>query len=212
MDSRSAGLTSSEPAKHAAPADGAVKPLADVFAAKAAFLGATAHRATDEAAAAALVRREAPAAELTRGVVERFPAFVQACGGAPPATVPPGPDVVSAGELAVAETGSVLVCEATTDRGACLLADRLWLLVRADQVVPTLDAALARMAELARTGTPYGTFMSGPSRTADIERAVTVGVHGPRALEIVLVGQAGGAGAADTSATIPSAHSEGAVA
>ena len=91
------------------------------------------------------------------------------------------------GLFAVAETGSVAVALSRDERGRCLLAERLWLLVPADQVVPTLDVALERIAALVRSGRPYVTLMTGPSRTADIERALTVGVHGPRELHVVLV-------------------------
>jgi L-lactate dehydrogenase complex protein LldG len=97
-------------------------------------------------------------------------------------------DVVARGLFAVAETGSVLVREENATRGACMLAERLWLLVPADAIVPTLDEAMARIAGLVRAGAPYVTLMSGPSRTADIERTLTIGVHGPRALTIVVVG------------------------
>ena len=91
------------------------------------------------------------------------------------------------GLFAVAETGSVAVALSRDERGRCLLAERLWLLVPADQVVPTLDLALERIDALVRSGRPYVTLMTGPSRTADIERALTVGVHGPRELHVVLV-------------------------
>jgi len=36
------------------------------------------------------------------------------------------------------------------------------------------------------------TLITGPSRSSDIERIVTVGVHGPLRLHILLVGQANG--------------------
>ena len=91
------------------------------------------------------------------------------------------------GLFAVAETGSVAVALPRDERGRCLLADRLWLLVSADELVPTLDVALDRINALVRAGRPYVTLMTGPSRTADIERALTVGVHGPRELHVVLV-------------------------
>ena len=89
--------------------------------------------------------------------------------------------------FAVAETGSVAISLAREERGRCLLAERLWLLVPAEDLAPTLDVALQRIAALVASGRPYVTLMTGPSRTADIERALTVGVHGPRELHVILV-------------------------
>jgi L-lactate dehydrogenase complex protein LldG len=97
-------------------------------------------------------------------------------------------DHVAEALFAVAETGSVAVALPRAERGAALLSERLWLLVPADELVPTLDEALARVDALVRAGGAYVTLMTGPSRTADIERALTVGVHGPRELHVVLVG------------------------
>ena len=97
------------------------------------------------------------------------------------------PNVVACAEFAVAETGSVALIDSNAERAACFLAERLWLLVPAQAIVPTLDVAVDRLAARARMGTPYATLVSGPSRTADIERTLTIGVHGPRALTIVVV-------------------------
>ncbi len=97
-------------------------------------------------------------------------------------------DRIAAGLFAVAETGSVAVALPRAERGAALLSERLWLLVPASELVATLDEALARVDALVRDGQAYVTLMTGPSRTADIERALTVGVHGPGELHVVLVG------------------------
>ncbi|HEV2249425.1 MAG TPA: LUD domain-containing protein [Candidatus Limnocylindria bacterium] len=97
-------------------------------------------------------------------------------------------DRVADALFAVAETGSVAVALPRAERGQALLSERLWLLVPAAEIVATLDQALARIDALVRAGRPYVTLMTGPSRTADIERALTVGVHGPRELHVVLVG------------------------
>jgi L-lactate dehydrogenase complex protein LldG len=157
------------------------------FAAKAEVLGAVVQSAADEAAAAELIARGAPPA-ATRSLTERFPAVAARCTPAAGAD-PVAAEVVAGGVFAVAETGSVLVCEPNRDRGACLLAERLWLLVRDDQIVPTVDRAFERLAELIREGAPHAILMTGPSRSADIERTLTVGVHGPRELMIVVVGE-----------------------
>jgi L-lactate dehydrogenase complex protein LldG len=161
------------------------------FVAKAEGQGASVRHVADDDAAVALLADVGSGLACTRSVVERFPRV-----GEHRATTmgagQPAPDVVAAGILAVAETGSVLLHESRADRGACFLADRLWLLVRADRVVPTLDAASERVATLVRAGARYLTLMSGPSRTADIERVLTIGVHGPRELTIVVIGESSG--------------------
>ena len=97
-------------------------------------------------------------------------------------------DRIVTGLFAVAETGSVAVALPRAERGEALLSERLWLLVPGGELVATLDEAVERIDTLVRDGRPYVTLMTGPSRTADIERALTVGVHGPRELHVVLFG------------------------
>ena len=163
------------------------------FSSKAEILGAVVERAATESEAAELVAREQEAPAGTRGLAERFPDVAARCEPIPGQN-DAAAEVVAVGVLAVAESGSVLVCESAPDRGACFLAEHLWLLVPANQVVPTLDAALERLAGLVRNGTSHATFMSGPSRTADIERILTIGVHGPSRLTVVAVGDEHGEG------------------
>lgn len=98
-------------------------------------------------------------------------------------------DVVAAGRLGVAETGSVLVWESRADRAACYLAERLWLVLPAAEIVESLEEALVHIHHaITGEGVRYLTLMTGPSRTADIERTLTIGVHGPRELHVILVG------------------------
>jgi L-lactate dehydrogenase complex protein LldG len=166
-----------------------VSAFLDQFARKAEAIGATVHPVRDDQAAAELVTTSAPGATFTQSLAERFPGLAVQLGAGPVTREPIAPEVVGTAYLAIAETGSVLVGEAIdADRGACFLADRLWIVVSADSLVPTLDIALERIRTLIREGRHYVTLMSGPSRTADIERMLTIGVHGPRALSIVVVG------------------------
>ncbi len=156
------------------------------FAAKAIALGAAFERAPDGAGAIRLLAERAPAARATPGLSERFASVAGALE--PIDTDEPAAEVVAFGRFAIAETGSVALGETRDGRRACFLSERLWLLVPAEEIVPALDDGLDRLADLVSGGSHYVTLMSGPSRTADIERTLTIGVHGPAALTILVVG------------------------
>ncbi len=112
-----------------------------------------------------------------------------------PGTEDPGADVadvpvaIVGGVLAVAETGSVLVTEhELRDRVVTMLCKRLLQVVAATDVVGRLEDAAEWLAP--RGGQAgFASLMTGPSRTADIERSLTIGVQGPDEVDVlVLVG------------------------
>ena len=90
--------------------------------------------------------------------------------------------------LAVAETGSVLLIEpAPIDRAVSLLTKHLIVAVAADDIVEHLSDGFAWLATQPRAAA-YATFVTGPSRTADIERSLTIGVQGPRRMTVAVIG------------------------
>jgi L-lactate dehydrogenase complex protein LldG len=94
---------------------------------------------------------------------------------------------IARGALAVCENGAVAVPGALArQRAALFLCERLVLLLDARSLVADLHAALRRSVDAAIPGTPF-TWIAGPSKTADIEQALVIGAHGPRALHVVAV-------------------------
>jgi L-lactate dehydrogenase complex protein LldG len=84
---------------------------------------------------------------------------------------------------AIPETGSVLI-EAASGPAAAL-AFRVKRLVI---VVPETAAglSLSEALELTARQVPMVTWLTGPSRTADIEKVLVLGAHGPQELHVVL--------------------------
>lgn len=100
---------------------------------------------------------------------------------------------IGLGLAALAETGSVLVAEESlADRSVGMLTSALALLVPTETIVPGLDQAAPLLREIAvRGGGRLATLITGPSRTADIERVLTVGVQGPGKVAVLFVDDLG---------------------
>jgi L-lactate dehydrogenase complex protein LldG len=90
---------------------------------------------------------------------------------------------------AIAETGSLLTSESTlADRSVALLSLVLIAILPASAILPGLDAAVHVLrSEAKKPGGAYTTFITGPSRTADIELSLTVGVQGPGRVIVLFV-------------------------
>jgi len=94
---------------------------------------------------------------------------------------------ITLAEALVAETGSVLVSAACGGRGASVVAPVHIVLTRLEQLVPSLKAALAQVCERGAVAkNSYLCLITGSSRTADIEKILVLGAHGPRRLIVVL--------------------------
>lgn len=92
-------------------------------------------------------------------------------------------------EALVAQTGSVLVSASSAGgRALSVLPPHHVVLARRNQMVPDLTAALQRVQEKFQDRFPsFLSFISGPSRTGDIERILVLGAHGPKKLSILLL-------------------------
>lgn len=97
---------------------------------------------------------------------------------------------VTSCEALVAQTGSILVSSATSGGRALSILPHVHVVVAtADQIVATLaDALHAAQARHADRMPSMLSFITGPSRTGDIERILVLGAHGPKELILILVG------------------------
>ena len=97
---------------------------------------------------------------------------------------------ITACEAAVAQTGSILVSSRTCGgRGLSILPHVHIVVLAVDQVVATVGDALHLARERYAGRMPSMlSFITGPSRTGDIERILVLGAHGPKELFVFLVG------------------------
>ncbi len=127
--------------------------------------------------------------ELAEGVPAERIAFVQ------PDWTPRGMATLAAGlveaDFLLADTGSAMVvCATPLERVMCYLPPLGVVVACVDRLVEHMPAAWEsigpRVADPALRG--EFVFITGPSRTADIEKILILGAHGPKRLVVLLVG------------------------
>jgi L-lactate dehydrogenase complex protein LldG len=89
------------------------------------------------------------------------------------------------GEWGVAENGSIWLSEQSMEnRLLPFICQELILVISEANIVATMHDAYERI-EVDKNG--YGTFIAGPSKTADIEQSLVIGAHGPLGLEVFIL-------------------------
>jgi L-lactate dehydrogenase complex protein LldG len=94
---------------------------------------------------------------------------------------------VTLAEAVIAQTGSIVVTASCGGRGASVIAPCHVVYATINQLVPDLQTALGNLArERKLSSNSFACVISGSSRTADIEKILVQGAHGPRRLVVIL--------------------------
>jgi L-lactate dehydrogenase complex protein LldG len=89
----------------------------------------------------------------------------------------------------IAETGTVVRTFPSRERARVSLVPPVAVfLATPETLVATVGDALARVANRHEEGRAVTAFVTGPSRTADIEKRLVIPAHGPRELVVVWLG------------------------
>lgn len=96
-----------------------------------------------------------------------------------------------AADVLLADTGTcAIACRTAPERLMCYLPPVCLVAARTEQLCEHLPAAWPEIARRAADPQLRGEFVlvTGPSRTADIEKILILGAHGPKRLVVILVG------------------------
>ena len=151
-------------------------------------------------AAGAEIKRLAGAGGWKRLAAHRTPLLEEVCrtvgldtlwtdAGYATADLEPCNGGVSACEALVAQTGSVLVTTRSSGgRALSVLPPHHVVVATRDQLVPDLSAAFELLRRKYDGNYPgMISFITGPSRTGDIERILVLGAHGPKQLTVLMI-------------------------
>ncbi len=95
---------------------------------------------------------------------------------------------ISGCDALISQTGGILVTATSAGgRALSVLPPHHVVIASADQLVGDLSDAFAVLREKYGTIPAFASFITGPSRTGDIERILVLGAHGPKKLTVLLL-------------------------
>ena len=108
-----------------------------------------------------------------------------------------GTDVgVIRGMFGVAENACVWIPQQMKEKAVCFISENLVILLPKSQIVNNMHEAYRRLSDQAKSQEPmaksfneygYGTFISGPSKTADIAQVLVMGAQAARSATVLLL-------------------------
>jgi len=120
--------------------------------------------------------------------------FIQSLKTAGAEVIKTGKDIADAslmeqqafpGNFGVAENGAIwLEDKDLPNRIAPFITEHLIIKLNFREIVPTMQEAYRRIN---LKGTGFGVFISGPSKTADIEQSLVYGAHGAKEMTVLLI-------------------------
>jgi L-lactate dehydrogenase complex protein LldG len=92
-------------------------------------------------------------------------------------------------DFGIADTGTLMLASDSEEiRIATMLAQIHIAMLPVSKIRPDTNAIEAELNDILKKDSPsYTAFITGPSRTADIERVLAIGVHGPVELHLLLI-------------------------
>ena len=98
-----------------------------------------------------------------------------------------GTDVgIIRGQFGVAENACVWIPQTMKEKAVCFISENLVILLPKSQIVHNMHEAYKRI-KFDETYDGYGTFISGPSKTADIAQVLVMGAQAARSATILLL-------------------------
>jgi L-lactate dehydrogenase complex protein LldG len=90
------------------------------------------------------------------------------------------------GQFGIAENGAIWITDKNMgERALPYITEHLAIVLNKSDIVPTMHHAYDRIGN---ENYNLGTFIAGPSKTADIEQSLVLGAHGAKSLIVFLIG------------------------
>ena len=136
--------------------------------------------------------------DINKLIRELFPDAVEIASNLPGITIATrNPDIVDGandlngtdvgiirGEFGVAENGCVWIPQQMKEKAVCFISENLVILLPKSQIVNNMHEAYRRIKF---NDYGYGTFISGPSKTADIAQVLVMGAQAARSATVLLI-------------------------
>lgn len=96
-----------------------------------------------------------------------------------------GTDVsIVRGEIGVAENGCIWIPQTMKEKAVCFIPEYLVILIDESKIVNNMHEAYERISF---NDYGFGSFISGPSKTADIEQALVMGAQSARGVSVLII-------------------------